>query len=460
MDRLFDIAGSFSIPGISFGEAFIQRGFSRHCLFDDGKFEEISSSATEGTGVRIVTGDRTYFTHSTGATACSSSFCLLEGLRRAGIQDDRKIPSEDRPLLPAPNLQDETPFERIGALDRKTRDLSPMVRQVSFGWSSGAGEIAIAGSVNPVCRMSTASTRFSATVVVEKGGALFSGREVRASRLSQKEFLDSTNLEDIAFEAFRRSMLLADAIPCPAGIMPVVLAGSAGGTMIHEACGHSLEADIVLKDFSSFRSSLGRKVASRLVSLADDPRLPGLFGSYPFDGEGTVSRRTVLIREGILESFLTDIHSSKQGGFPLTGNGRRASYRFPPVPRMSNTFIMKGTEDPEGIISGVDEGLLVMKMGGGEVHPTSGDFVFHVTEGYLIRGGKKTLPVKNAILTGNGPEVLMNIDSVGTDLHFEPGICGKSGQEIPVTDGQPTIRIRRLVVGGSDTGDAGYSKKA
>jgi TldD protein len=456
MDRLFDIGDSFAIPGISFGEAFIQRGFSRHCLFDDGKFEEISSSTTEGVGARIVVGDRTYFTHSTGATPFAASFSLQEGLGRAGINNGPKLLTETRPLLPVPTLPDETPFERIRHLDRQTRMLSSMVRQVTFGWSSGAGEIAIAGSVNPVCRMSTASTRFSATVVVEKGGALFSGREVRASRLSQKEFLDSTDLENVAQEAFRRSMLLADAIPCPAGIMPVVLAGSAGGTMIHEACGHSLEADIVLKDFSSFRSSMGKKVASSLVTLADDPRIPGLFGSYAFDSEGTVSRRTILIREGILGSFLTDIHSARQGGFPLTGNGRRSSYRFPPVPRMSNTFIMKGNEDPETIISQVEEGLLVIKMGGGEVNPTSGDFVFHVTEGYLIKGGSKTVPVKNAILTGNGPDVLMDIDAVGTDLHFEPGICGKSGQEVPVTDGQPTIRIRHLVVGGSDTRDEGH----
>jgi TldD protein len=201
---------------------------------------------------------------------------------------------------------------------------------------------------------------------------------------------------------------------------------------------------------------MGKKVASSLVTLADDPRIPGLFGSYAFDSEGTVSRRTILIREGILGSFLTDIHSARQGGFPLTGNGRRSSYRFPPVPRMSNTFIMKGNEDPETIISQVEEGLLVIKMGGGEVNPTSGDFVFHVTEGYLIKGGSKTVPVKNAILTGNGPDVLMDIDAVGTDLHFEPGICGKSGQEVPVTDGQPTIRIRHLVVGGSDTRDEGH----
>jgi TldD protein len=220
--------------------------------------------------------------------------------------------------------------------------------------------------------------------------------------------------------------------------------------MIHEACGHSLEADIVIKDYSSFRDCLEKQVASPLVTLVDDPTLHGLYGSYPFDGEGTLSRRTVLIKDGVLKSFLTDLLSSRQGGFPVSGNGRRSSFRHPPVPRMSNTFIMNGDGDPEEIVSGVERGLLVLKMGGGEVNPTSGDFVFHVTEGYLVSRGKRLYPVRNAMLTGNGPRVLMEIDAVGNDLHFDPGVCGKSGQQVPVTDGQPTIRIRQLVVGGSE----------
>jgi TldD protein len=286
---------------------------------------------------------------------------------------------------------------------------------------------------------------------LEKNGALFTGREVRAFRISAGEFLERVDLESVAKEALRRAILMSEALPCPAGVMPVVIAGVAGGTMIHEACGHSLEADIILKDFSVFRDSMEKQVASPLVTLVDDPMIQDLFGSYPFDGEGTPSRRTILVRDGILESFLTDIHSSMQGGLPRTGNGRRASYKVPPVPRMSNTFIMNGTDEPESLISRVKKGLLVKKMGGGEVNPTSGDFVFHVTEGYLIKDGRPVWPVKNAILTGSGPQVLMNIEAVGNDLHFESGMCGKSGQNVPVTDGQPSLLIREMTVGGSDT---------
>ena len=450
MDKLFDVVDALTIPGTSFGEAFIQRGLARFCLMDDGKFEEVSSSITEGSGIRLVVGDRTYFTHSSGTDLSSVALSLAEGKRRAGLSRGKRLPKGERPLLHLPVMNEEAPFDRIRDLDRVVRKLSSSIRQATFAWSSGVGEVAIAGSANPLCRRSDFSTRFSVNIVVEADGSLFSGRAAKAFSLPQDEFLKIVDLEDVAREAFRRALLLSQAKPCPASAMPVVLAGKAGGTMVHEACGHSLEADIVLKDHSSFRGSLGKRVASSLVTLADDPTLFGLYGSYPFDDEGTPSRRTALIKEGVLVSFLTDLLTSKEGSFPVTGNGRRTSYRHPPIPRMSNTFIMKGEGNPDEILAGVGKGLLVLKMGGGEVNPTSGDFVFHVTEGYLIEKGKRSYPVRNAILTGNGPEVLRDIDAVGDDLHYESGVCGKSGQHVPVTDGQPTIRIRRLVVGGSE----------
>ncbi|MDO9507736.1 MAG: TldD/PmbA family protein [Thermovirgaceae bacterium] len=456
MDRLFELKNILDLPGISFSDAFIQRSGSRHAIFDNGKFEEVSATQTEGVGVRIVVGDRTYFTHSTGATSLEAGLCISEGIRRAGISTNFKPLRKGPPLVPLPEVSIDAPFARIRELGADIRKESSMVKQVSFGWSSGAAEIAVLGTESPVCRASSFSTRFSASVVIEKDGSLFSGREVSAFRLPPESFLGITDIGDVAFEALRRALVMVEAKPCPAGIMPVVLAGEAGGTMIHEACGHSLEADIIMKDYSTFRNSMGKLVASPIVSLMDDPTIPGLFGSYAFDGEGTVSRGTLLIKDGVLQSFLTDIQSSIQGGFLRTGNGRRSSYRVPPMPRMSNTFIMKGEVDPGSIVSGVREGLLVKKMGGGEVNPTSGDFVFHVTEGYLIKNGKISWPVKNAILTGNGPQVLMDIEAVGNDIHFEAGMCGKSGQDIPVTDGQPTLLIREIIVGGSDTGHENY----
>ena len=222
--------------------------------------------------------------------------------------------------------------------------------------------------------------------------------------------------------------------------------------MIHEACGHGLEADIIQKDYSVYRDRLGEKVASPLVTLVDDATIPGAYGSYGVDDEGTPARRNILIDRGILRSYLTDVQSAQKGGIPLSGNGRRGSYRNLPIPRMSNTFLLPGEERLETILERAGSGLLVTKMGGGQVNPTSGDFVFQVTEAFLIEQGKVGRPVRGATLIGNGPEALRQIEAVGNDLHFEPGMCGKDGQSVPVTDGQPSLLIRSLLVGGCEIG--------
>ena len=223
--------------------------------------------------------------------------------------------------------------------------------------------------------------------------------------------------------------------------------------MIHEACGHGLEADIIRKDYSVYRDRIGELVANPLVTIVDDATLEGRYGSYLFDDEGTPARRTVLVEDGVLKGYMTDILSARMAGLPLTGNGRRESYRHQPLPRMSNTFITAGNGKRDEMIAGMKRGLLVSRMGGGEVNPTSGDFVFYVTEGYLVEDGRVGAPVRGATLTGNGPESLRNISAVGETLVLEPGTCGKSGQGVPVTDGQPTLLIDNLIVGGCDTGD-------
>jgi TldD protein len=185
--------------------------------------------------------------------------------------------------------------------------------------------------------------------------------------------------------------------------------------------------------------------------MVDDGTIIGLFGSYSVDDEGVPSQRTVLIDKGILKMYLTDKLSALKENLPLTGNGRRSSYRQPPIPRMSNTFIVAGESNFEEMLQKINYGLYVKKMGGGEVNPTSGDFVFQVNEGYLIKNGQILHPVKGALLTGNGPEALMDIIAVGNNLHFLPGTCCKAGQAVPVTDGQPSLLIKKLTVGGNTT---------
>lgn len=218
--------------------------------------------------------------------------------------------------------------------------------------------------------------------------------------------------------------------------------------MVHEACGHGLEADLVQKGLSVYQNKLGQKVAADGVSVIDDGTLPSRNGSYHFDDEGCPAQRTVLIENGILKAYMNDRMTAMRQGTSPTGNGRRESYQYRPVPRMSNTYIAPGQDDPEDIIRDTQRGLLVKRMGGGQVNTTNGDFVFDVQEGYLIENGKISSPVRGATLTGNGPQVLMDIDRVGNDLGFGLGMCGKDGQSVPVGDAQPTIRIKSLTVGG------------
>jgi TldD protein len=242
-------------------------------------------------------------------------------------------------------------------------------------------------------------------------------------------------------------MLEAD--KAPTGVMPVVISSEAGGTMIHEAVGHGLEADLVQKGLSKFAGRLGQRVGSPMVTVVDDATIPHKRGSFAIDDEGTPASRTMLIEDGILRGFLHDLMSSKKDGSTPTGNGRRESFRHRPIPRMTNTMIVPGTSDPHDIIAGTKRGLFVRKMGGGQVNTVNGDFMFEVSEGYLIRDGKVGPAVRGAALVGNGPDVILKIDMVGTDHGFAIGTCGKDGQGVPVSDAQPTLRIRELTVGGT-----------
>ena len=230
--------------------------------------------------------------------------------------------------------------------------------------------------------------------------------------------------------------------------MPVVLSSEAGGTMIHEAIGHGLEADIAGNGLSVYSGKIGEQVASKLITVIDDSSLVGKRGFYRFDDEGTSSGKNILVENGVLIKYLSDRLSLVKFGYGLTGNGRRQSYEHVPIVRMSNTMIAPGNMNPEDIIKSVDGGLFVKKMGGGQVNTVTGDFVFDVMEGYAIKNGAVGEPVRGATLMGNGAEVLKDIDMVGNDLGFGIGTCGKDGQGAPVSDAQPTLRIPSIVVGG------------
>lgn len=449
MDDLFKISEYMSEKNLDQGDVFLQKTDSHTVRLDNGKVEEVKSNHTHGTGVRFFLNGNTVYASSNGTDLNAIRACLKNCEEKAGMTS-KDINFKNKDLIPD-RLHVKVPnIEILVDLEKKIRRASPSIKQVLINISTSKSVIKIISSEGKIVNKKRDSSKVYIHVVVEKDGILYTGMESHAMALDLDAFLNKNDLEKMGEKAIKRALLQSEAKPCPAGVMQVVLSGKSGGTMIHEAVGHGLEADIINKDFSVYKDKIGQKVASEQITLVDDPTLPDLYGSYCFDDEGTEASRTILIENGILKNYLTDIASALQYDLPKTGNGRRASFRHIPIPRMSNTFILgNGTYESEEIINSVQKGLLVMKMGGGEVHPTTGDFVFHVSEGYYIEKGQIQYPVKNAIMTGNGPEVLNKITKIGKDLMFDAGVCGKSGQGVPVTDGQPTVLIDEIIVGGS-----------
>ena len=292
---------------------------------------------------------------------------------------------------------------------------------------------------------------FLCSAVSKDGDVVQTGYEPLGGAIGL-EIFDETPPEKVAEIAADRAIKMLGARRAPGGNMAVVLSHEAGGTLIHEAVGHGLEADLAMQNLSVYSGKVGQMVASPLITVLDDATSPYKRGSFFFDDEGTPSEKTVLVENGMLKGYMHDRLSAMRAGAVSTGNGRRESYHYRPIPRMTNTIIAPGKTDPASIVKSLGKGLYVRKMGGGQVNTVNGDFVFEVTEGYLIENGEVGELVRGATLTGNGPEVLANIDMVGTDLGFGIGTCGKDSQGVPVSDAQPTLRIPEIVVGGDVKG--------
>jgi TldD protein len=436
--------------GAGYADLFIQSGVYHSVGFDNGKIEQLSSANSDGCGARVISGGKTFYSHMPGTSPKHVASALGKALESSMMT---KLPAEglsDSRLLEP--VTDVFPPDAgfLHDLDSQLRKESKYVRQVSFSYRVSKRDLLIFKGDGSYVKDQRVYSAFLTNVIVEKDGTLQTALERRYMAIPCKSFWEGTAPADIARTALRRALLMLEAKPCPAGVMNVLLDGESGGTIIHEACGHGLEADIVEKDFSVYRGKIGEKVADESVTMVDDPTLPNIYGHYKFDDEGTPAQRNVLIENGILKRYMTDILSSELYGLPLTGNGRRESYRAVPMPRMSNTFLLPGQCSFDEMLARMGNGLLVKKMGGGEVNPTSGDFVFYVSEAYVVDQGKVKYPVRGAILTGNGPESLRNITALGDNLLMDPGICGKSGQSVPVTDGQPTMLVKNMTVGGSD----------
>ena len=452
-----------------FAEIYVERSSQNRVSMEAGKIERVISGSDEGAGIRVVRGENTAYGYTTELTKEG----LLELARQVAVgvgdseaQTGEKAPTEivlekrESPvLLPVSQRPDQVGIDKKVALVLEAEKAArakdeKLIRQVSVGYADIIQQVVIANSDGVYVEDERVRSRLVVHVVASDGKVIQTGYD-SAGGTKGFELFAEEKAADLGRRAAERALLMLKARRAPAGRMAVVISGEAGGTMIHEACGHGLEADLVQKNLSVYAGRKGEKVASELVTVIDDGTIPGKYGSFRFDDEGTPARRNVLIEKGILRNYMYDRITAQRDGVKPTGNGRRESFRHRPIPRMSTTYLAPGEHSPEDIIRETEQGLFVRRMGGGQVNTTTGDFVFEVLEGYLIKEGRIDEPVRGATLTGNGPEVLQKIDRVGNDLGFTIGTCGKDGQGVPVTDAQPTIRIPDLVVGGilEDEGD-------
>ena len=430
------------------GDIYMKRSAARNLYFTDGKIEEISSSVSAGCSARLLRGRYTALASASGVESDALSLVWDDACLQASVNAPA-LPKLDFPLeRPRAFFPDD--WECCYRIDRELRHECPWVRQIIISGASSCSSVGLA-TREAVRTWRREACSFSVSVLLERDGRVENGYSSWRRANDAREFFERLDLERMARKALDRALLNLEAVECPAGVMPIVLSDRAGGTIIHEACGHGMEADLVYEEDSCFAGKIGVPVAAENITIVDDATVHGAYGSYVHDDEGTPAQRTVLVENGVLKNYLTDRRSAMLYHLPLTGNGRRSGYASMPQPRMSNTFVTPGTEDEHEIVARVPHGLYVRSMGGGEVNTTTGEFVFEVTEGYLIENGAVTKPVKGATLIGTGLEALKNIRAVGKNLHLDPGICEKEGQSVPVTDGQPSLLIEGLTVGGTAT---------
>jgi TldD protein len=355
-----------------------------------------------------------------------------------------------RPVIAKP-VSEISPEEKVRLIETAFKAASiPKVRQVSIGYGETEKHIRIYTSEGDATEEFRTILIFSITVVAEDKGLLQTAHEALSGACGF-EFFDRNDVTAIARKVAHRAVSRLNAPSAPAGEMPIIIAAEAGGTLIHEAIGHPLEADAVQKGISPvYKGAIGKVVGNEKVSVLEDPTMPGVRGFYAFDDEGVPSQRVTLVDHGVLKTYLYDRQTARKDGIQSNGHGRRESFRHRPIPRMANTFVAPGPDDPKMILRSVRNGLLVTKMGGGQVETATGDFVFEVEEGFQIKDGQVGPLIRGANLIGNGPDVLKSIDLVGSDMGWSVGTCGKDGQGAPVSDGLPTLRIPKgVVVGGT-----------
>ncbi|HQS83698.1 MAG: metalloprotease TldD [Alphaproteobacteria bacterium 16-39-46] len=440
------------------GELFLEQTLSESLSLEDGNIKSATFDVSQGFGLRSVIGEATAYAHASELSpealerAIKTTQSLSKGY--AGIVDlspqrtNQHLYTDHNPLQ---GVSFEKKVALLSQIDAFSRDLDPRIQQVMVSLAGEWQRISILRSDGSLREDIRPLVRLSISLLVSTGNRMETGSYSGGGRFLYDRIINEETWQVYAKEALRQALLNCEAIPAPAGEMPVVVGPGWPGVLLHEAVGHGLEGDFNRKKSSVFSDSMGKQVASKGVTVIDDGTLPDRRGSLTIDDEGTPTERTVLIEDGILVGYMQDRLNARLMGMKPTGNGRRENYTALPFPRMTNTFMLNGSNTQEDMIHSVKNGIYAANFAGGQVDITSGNFVFSASEAYLIENGKVTSPIKGATLIGNGPDIMRKITMIGNDMCLDSGMgtCGKNGQSVPVGVGQPSLLISALTVGGT-----------
>ena len=457
-DVLERVLGAAVRTGADFAEVYAEDKRTTSAALDDGKVEQVNSGRDRGAGIRVVKGDTTGFAHTSdlseaglvaAARAAAAAASRGDGVTRT-VSLQARAARTVSPVELFPNqVSTADKVAVLMRLDEAARSANNSIVQVSAGYADSYKRILIANTDGVLATDQQVRTLMRVTAVANGDTGMQTGYD-SAGHTGGFELFTKVDVEGLARNAARIAVTKLNARPAPSGALPVVIKQGSGGVLFHEACGHGLEADLVAKGGSVYRGKQGELVASPLITLVDDGTMSGEWGAIGYDDEGHPSQYNVLIQDGVLTDYMWDFLRARKEGKPQSGNGRRQSYAHLPMVRMTNTYVLNGTEEPDDIVRATDHGVYVAKLGGGSVNTATGDFVFGMTEAYLIENGEITEPLREGNLIGNGPQVLLDIDLLGNDFAMgNPGTCGKDGQGVPVGDGQPTLRVKSLTIGGT-----------
>ena len=449
---------SRGLDGADDGELFLEYRQAEALIFDNGRLKQATYDTSQGFGLRAVKGEAVGCAHASDVSeaAIERAADAVRGVKGGYSghyaapppRTNVKLYGEENPLS-SPSFQAKARL--LQTIDAYARAKDPRVRQVTVSLAATWQAVEILRGDGETYRDMRPLVRVNVSVVVGDGSRQETGSDGYGGRENYERFIATDAWQSSVHKAVRQALINLEAVPAPAGEMDVVLGPGWPGVMLHEAIGHGLEGDFNRKKTSAFAGLVGQRVAAKGVTVVDDGTMLQRRGSLSIDDEGTPTNRTVLIEDGILVSYMQDRQNARLMAMKPTGNGRRESFAHVPMPRMTNTYMLAGTSDPAEIIASVKSGIYATYFGGGQVDITSGKYVFQCTEAYRIENGKVGAPIKGAMLIGNGPTDLHRVSMIGNDLKLDDGIgtCGKNGQGVPVSVGQPTLRIDRITVGGT-----------